>query len=86
MKRMTKHMALATINTFGKEEEIRLIEEGKIHEAYQIDHARRQLLHALLDSIKAVREELIKMTEYTVDEDGIWHYSPLALQPFGFRP
>ena len=74
MKKITKTTALYKILRFGRAQQHNLIAEGKHHEAYQIEHARNQMLYALMDSIKAVRELLPKMTEYTIDANGIWHY------------
>lgn len=76
MKKMTRTEALSNILNFGRTEQHALIEEGKHHEAYQIEHARKQMLYALVKSIKAVRELLPQMTSYTIDEDGAWEYNP----------
>lgn len=74
MKKITKTTALYMILEFGRTQQHDLISEGKHHEAYQIEHARNQMLYALLDSIKSVREFLPKMTQYTYDEDGVRQY------------
>ena len=73
---MKKDTALFLILNFGRQEERSLLAEGKEHEAYQIEHARRTMHYALLESIKHLREVLKLMTEYTVDERGFWQYSP----------
>lgn len=53
----------------GRKEEQALLMEGKQHEAYQIEHARTQLLYALVQNgVAAVRELLQKMTY--IDADG----------------
>lgn len=74
---MRKTTALTHILEFGKNEERKLREAGKSHEAYQIEHARDQLNFALLKSIKNVREMLDKMINYTIDGSGFWHYDAL---------
>lgn len=74
MKKITKTTALHKILHFGRTQQHALIAEGKNHEAYQIEHARNQMLYALVDSIKAVRELMPKMTEYIIDANGFWQY------------
>ena len=59
--RMKKSTALYKILNFGRKEEHQLIAEGKIHEAYQIEAARRQLVYALLDTVKHARDLLNEM-------------------------
>ena len=71
---MKKDTALHHILKFGRKEQIELIKAGHDSDAYQIEHARTILLYALNKSIKRVREVLVEMTSYTIDEKGIWHY------------
>jgi hypothetical protein len=66
----TKTEALYKITQFGRKEEHDLLMEGKQHEAYQIEHARTQLLYALVQNgVAAVQELLYKMT--CIDTDGM---------------
>ncbi len=60
---MTKNIALHKITQFGRSEQHALIEAGKHHEAYQIEHARNRLLYALVVSIKEVRRVLPLMID-----------------------
>lgn len=58
---MTKSTALYKLLNFGRKEEHELIAQGKNHEAYQIEAARKQLMYALLDTLKHARELLNEM-------------------------
>lgn len=77
---MEKTTAIYLINNFGINEEIKLIREGKNHEAFQIRHARQQLMYAyaMNTSVYDVKTTLNIMTEYTIDDDGYWNYNPIA--------
>lgn len=74
---MKKQTALYEILEFARSEERNLLLAGKKHEAYQIEHARRTMHYALLQSVKNFKSVLDKMTEYTVDEGGFKHYDPM---------
>jgi hypothetical protein len=74
MKRLTKSKALYLILNFGRDEERALIRDGKTHEAYQIEHARAVLLHALNKSIKEAGRTLEAMVYYTI-AGGDWSYN-----------
>jgi hypothetical protein len=69
--------ALVLINNFGVEAEYELVKADMLHEAYQIRHARYMLNYALLESVETVYFFLERMTTYTVDKFGEWHYDPI---------
>ena len=72
---MTRFEAMYEILHFGKEEEKKLLMEGKRHEAYQIEQARNTLMYFLNEnSIKRVYNKIKLMTEYFIDNNGFWHY------------
>lgn len=76
---MTRSSAMCKILNFGKQEERELLMNGKTSEAYQIEHARKSLIYCLNDStIKAVRERLERMTNYTVAANGVREYYAIA--------
>lgn len=75
---MTKSILMHKILQFGRTEQQNLIKADKLHEAYQIEHARNTLLYALLKGIKEVKTVLNAQIEYTIDEKGYCHYAPLA--------
>lgn len=77
MKKITKTTALYMILEFGRTQQHDLIAEGKRQEAFNIECARNRMLYALVDSIKAVRELLPKMTQYTYGEDGVRQYDAM---------
>ena len=58
---MTKSTALYKLLNFGRKEEHELIAQGKLNDAYQIEAARKQLMYALLDSLKHARALLSEM-------------------------
>ena len=67
-KRMTKAQALYKITQFGRTEQHTMIEAGNHHEAYQFEHARNQLLYALVNGgVNAVRIKLMQMTTIVKD-------------------
>lgn len=69
---MTRSSALNEILHFGRNEERDLLMQGKTHEAYQIECARKKLIYCLNSgTIKAVRELLERMTNFTRDESGV---------------
>lgn len=73
---MTKTTALYKVLNFGRQKEHELIREGKSHEAYQIEHARNEMIFALSHSIKLLRIRLVLMTTYSIDKEGYWEYDP----------
>lgn len=69
---MTRNSALNKILNFGRDEERDLLVQGKTEEAYQIECARKKLIYCLNGgTIKAVRELLERMTNFTRDESGV---------------
>lgn len=69
---MTRSSALNEILHFGRDEERDLLMQGKTEEAYQIECARKKLIYCLNGgTIKAVRELLERMTNFTRDENGV---------------
>ena len=58
---MTKSTALYKLLQFGRKEEHELIKQGKSHDAYQIEAARKKLMYALLDTVKHARALLAEM-------------------------
>lgn len=73
---MKRFDAMYEILRFGNKEEKELLMNGKLDEAYQIEHARNMLIYFLNENpVKKIREEIELMTSYTVDEHGHWNYS-----------
>lgn len=71
---ITKTEALHKITKFGRKEEHALLMEGKQHEAYQIEHARTQMLYALVQDGVAAIEDLLRRMTY-IDADA--NYNPM---------
>lgn len=75
MKRFT---ALYNILEFGKIEEHKLIMANKKADAYQIEHARKQLIYFFdKNPIKNLVRKIDSMITYTIDEQGVWHYDTM---------
>lgn len=74
---MTRFNAMYKILNFGRKEERKLLLEGKTHEAYQIEHARNTLIYFLNENpIKKMFGRIEAMTNYTIDNNGVWQYNP----------
>ena len=73
---MKRFDVLYSIVSFGRSEERRLIKEGKTHEAYQIEHARNELIYFFDGhTIKELLERIKEMVTYTIDKNGYWIYN-----------
>ncbi len=73
---MTRFEAMNKILNFGRNDERRLVLDGRLHDAYQIECARNSLIYFLNENpVKKVRERIEEMVAYTVDGNGYWHYS-----------
>lgn len=68
---MTRNHTLLTILNFGRNEEHRLIKEGKAHEAYQIEHARKELICFFdVHTIDELKRRLNTMINYSCAGNG----------------
>ena len=73
---MKRFDVLYSIVNFGRNEERRLIKEGKTHEAYQIEHARNKLIYYFDGhTIKELLERIKEMVTFTIAKDGHWIYN-----------
>lgn len=76
---MNRNDAMHKILNFGAAEQRNFLTAGKTQEAYQIEHARNSLIYCLNGgTIKAVRERLERMTNYTVAANGFWQYDAFS--------
>lgn len=61
---MTKATVLFEILEYGKKEQKRLEEQGKMRAAFEFETARKTLLYGLIESVKEVKRRLYYMTHY----------------------
>ncbi len=74
---MKRNQMLFKILHFGKSKEKELLENGKRHEAYQIESARDAIVAYFFNHTKKETVELLeKMTFYTVSDNGFYDYDP----------
>lgn len=72
---MKRYQMLFEILHFGKDREKELLENGKRHEAYQIESARDAIVSFFFDHTKKETIELLdKMTFYTILDNGYYKY------------
>lgn len=75
---MKRNDILFKFLNFGKNQEKELIEKGKRHKAYKIEHARNEIVYYLFNhTIKETIDFLHKMTFYKMQENGFLDYDGL---------
>lgn len=77
--KMKKINLLSKVEDLGIKEEYELVKQNKMHEAYQIRHARKVLTRFLcFKTKKDFYQALEDMTNYTIDKNGFWNYKAPA--------